>query len=188
MAITRMTIKGHAQLELNNASFRRDGRVEAQCKLNATDFSSAAPAENGMILAVDKANNQIKKSVDKTLPVALNYTSEHMYDERNNGLKDFALTPDDMLPRLGYLSVGDAFTTNAIAFDIAATGADFTSESVALSAVAAYASTAIYGTDCSDGYILVTNSTGKINNVKLKVVKNSTMPDGQPGIKFQVIG
>ena len=32
---TKFTIDGYAQLELNNVAFRRDGRIEAQCKLSA---------------------------------------------------------------------------------------------------------------------------------------------------------
>ena len=52
MALNRMTIDGYGQVELNQVAFRRDGRIEAQCKLDATDFDSI-PAENGMILAVD---------------------------------------------------------------------------------------------------------------------------------------
>ena len=52
MAFKRMVIDGYGQLELNNVAFRRDGRVEAQCALDATDFADV-PAENGMLLAVD---------------------------------------------------------------------------------------------------------------------------------------
>ena len=46
MAIQRLTIDGYGQLEINNAAFRRDGRIEAQCSLDATDFASTV-AENG---------------------------------------------------------------------------------------------------------------------------------------------
>ena len=45
MALTRFVIDGFGQLELNNVAFRRDGRIEAQCALDATDFASI-PAEN----------------------------------------------------------------------------------------------------------------------------------------------
>lgn len=185
MALTRMEIDGYGQLELNNCAFRRDGRIEAQVAVSSADFSKIAPMENGMILAIDKANNVAKKATDKTLPVALNYTSEHMYDERKDGLKDFSTSPsDDFLPRFGYLSVGETFTTNCVCFD----SAEYTSEDAALSAIASYKTSTLYGTDCSMGAILVTAQSSKIQNVKLKVVKDTTMPDGQKGIKFQVIG
>ena len=94
----------YSQLELNNVAFRRDGRIEAQCALD--EGFSEAPAENGMLLAVDKANGLIKLPVDGSLPIALNYTTEHMYDERKMGLKNFCLRPEDgFYPRMGYLWV-----------------------------------------------------------------------------------
>ena len=191
MALTRMEIDGYGQLELNNCAFRRDGRIEAQVAVSSAGFSKNAPMENGMILAIDKANSVAKKATGKTLPVALNYTAEHMYDERKDGLKDFSTAPtDDFLPRFGYLSVGETFTTNCVCFDIdaSATDAEYSSEDAALSAVASYKTSTLYGTDCSMGAILVTAQSSKIQNVKLKVVKDTTMPDGQKGIKFQVIG
>ena len=79
MALTRFVIDGYGQLELNNVAFRRDGRVEAQCALDATDFASV-PAENGMLLAVDRINRVVQffDSSDDVYPIALNYTAEHM--------------------------------------------------------------------------------------------------------------
>ena len=56
--MARMTISGYGQVELNNVAFRRDGRIEAQCALDTTDFASV-PAENGMILRVKKADHKI---------------------------------------------------------------------------------------------------------------------------------
>ena len=38
--MARLTKSGYGQVELNNVAFRRDGRIEAQCKLDATDFAS----------------------------------------------------------------------------------------------------------------------------------------------------
>ena len=46
MATKRFVIDGFGQVELNNVAFRRDGRIEAQCALDETDFASI-PAENG---------------------------------------------------------------------------------------------------------------------------------------------
>lgn len=58
MAVTRYTIDGKGQIELNNVAFRRDGRIEAQCALTAD-------AENGMVLAIDKAHGTCAPSVDE---------------------------------------------------------------------------------------------------------------------------
>jgi hypothetical protein len=185
MALQRMTIDGYGQLELNNVVFPRDGAIEAQCALSTADFSSSSVAENGMLLAVDKVANKVKKPTDGSLPIALNYSTEHMYDERKLGLKNFKLTPDDFRPRLGYLKVGEIFTTNTIAYDTAT----YADDSALVSALEGLASTAVYGAWCSNGAIqaVSTFATGYVGP-KLKAVKKTTMPDGQLGVKFQVIG
>ena len=43
--MARLTIDGYGQLELNNVAFRRNGRVEAQCKLNESDITEEEPEE-----------------------------------------------------------------------------------------------------------------------------------------------
>ena len=187
MAQTRLVIDGYGQLELNNVAFRRDGRVEAQCALDATDFATV-PAENGMLLAVDKIAGTVKMpGVSEVLPVGLNYTSEHMYDERANALKNFKLTPKDgFYPRIGYLAVGDKFTTNCVSYDPAVDD-DWTAEDKFVEALGEIATTKLYGTQSADGSILV-SATAPTEGIKLLVIQKTTMPDGQLGVKFQVIG
>ena len=99
--MSRVTIKGYGQIELNNVAFRRDGRIEAQCALYDKEFAKNQAeyvggkiyAENGMILAVDNINRVVRlpgaEAAD--LPLAINYSTEHLYDERHQGLKDFYL-------------------------------------------------------------------------------------------------
>ena len=88
--MARFVIDGYGQLELNQVAFRRDGRVEAQCALDDTDFASI-PAENGMLLAVDQVARKLKLPLAaETNPIVLVYSSEHIYDERTPGLKNFA--------------------------------------------------------------------------------------------------
>ena len=172
----------YSQLELNNVAFRRDGRIEAQCALD--EGFSEAPAENGMLLAVDKANGLIKLPVDGSLPIALNYSAEHMYDESKTGLKNFCLRPKDgCYPRMGYLSVGDLFTTNCLCYDSSA----YTNASALDSALAACGTTAVYGGQDASGRICL-KSTVPTVGPKMKVVKYYTMPDGQKAVKLQVIG
>lgn len=186
MALKRFTIDGYGQLELNNVAFRRDGRIEAQCALDATDFADV-PAENGMLLAVDNINRVIKFATDASLPIALNYTTEHMYDERTPGLKNFKLDiADGFYPRLGYLAVGDKFTTNCVSYD-SAKDATWTDEEKFIEALGKISTTKLYGTQSADGSILV-SATAPTDGIKLLVIQKTTMPDGQLGIKFQVIG
>lgn len=185
MAITRLTIDGYGQVELNNVAFRRDGRIEAQCAPDTTDFATAK-VENGMLLAVDNIHRTVKFATDSSLPIALNYSSEHIYDERTPGLKNFAINgKDDFLPRLGYLSVGDKFTTNCICYD-SAVDTSWATESAFISALASCATTTLYGGVATDGSIKV-SATEPTFGPKLMVIKKTTMPDGTLGVKFQVI-
>lgn len=185
MALTRYTIDGYGQVELNNVAFRRDGRIEAQCALDATDFE-AVPAENGMLLAVDNVKRVVKFAKDATLPIALNYTTEHMYDERKVGLKDFKLDiKDGFYPRLGYLSVGDKFTTNCLSYD-SANDSTWTEDSAVDTALDEIETTPIYGGISEDGSIKI-SATKPAEGPVLIVVEKTTMPDGQLGVKFQVL-
>ena len=182
MALKRMTIDGYGQLELNQVAFPRDGRVEAQCALDPTQFTDE-PAENGMLLAVDRVNRLIKLPADGAdFPIALNYTTEHMYDERANALKDFYLPVGTFYPRLGFPSVGELFTTNCLAYD----DEDYADDAAVKTALEAIDTTAVYGQPCALGAIQLTD-TKPTTSVALKVVEYTTMPDGTFGVKFQVI-
>jgi hypothetical protein len=160
---------GYAQLELNNAAFRRSGRIEAQCKI----ADGIEYLENGMLLAVDNANREVKFVTEETkhLPVALHYSSEHMYDNRANALKDFKLEPGSFLPRLGYLGAGDKYTTNCVDYN------GNLWEAIS-------AGTALYAHAGTDGYHLV-NATA--DGAIAIVIGETTMPDGQKAVKFQAL-
>lgn len=187
MAQKRLVIDGYGQLELNNVAFRRDGRIEAQCALDATDFASV-PAENGMLLAVDKIAGTVRMpDSSEVCPIALNYTAEHMYDERHNALKDFKLDrKDGFYPRLGYLAVGDTFTTNCISYNDEL-DSTWTTEDKFIEALGNIANSKLHGVPSADGSILVTAASPK-GLPKLLVIQKTTMPDGQLGVKFQVLG
>lgn len=180
MALQRFEIDGYGQIELNNVAWRRDGRIEAQCKLDATDFEQI-PAENGMLLAVDKANGVIKFAVDDTLPIAVHYSAEHMYDERTPGLKNFNLPRGTFLPRMGYPAVGDLWTTNCLCFD----DGEFTDSDALKEALKKINETPIYGGISEMGATKLSATAPTVGPV-LKVVKYYTMPNGKPGVKLQV--
>ena len=183
MALKRLIIEGYGQLELNQVAFPRDGRIEAQLPLGE-DFD-AVPAENGMLLAVDNVNRVIKKPVaGEIYPIALHYSTEHMYDERANALKDFALNKGEFLPRLGYLAVGDKFTTNCLCAD----DAEF-ADMAALKKAYLEDKTVIYGTSSTEGAIKVTK-TKPTTGIVLMAIHGAgagSMPDGQFAVKFQVM-
>lgn len=187
MAFQRLVIDGYGQIELNNVAFRRDGRVEAQCALDTTGFADVY-AENGMLLAVDNVTRTVKFADNASLPIALVYTAEHIYDERTPGLKNFhTKATDDFYPRLGYPAVGDKFTTNCVGYD-KAVDTDWTSDDkvkVAL-ATTALKSAPVYGGISDKGAIKLSATKPTVGPVLL-AVGGTTMPDGQFGVKFQVL-
>lgn len=181
MALKRFGIDGFGQLELNQVAFRRDGRIEAQCALGE-DFAEV-PCENGMLLAVDNVNRIVKFPVaGEAFPIALNYSAEHMYDERHNALKDFKLEQNSFYPRLGYPSVQDKFTTNCLCYD----DGEFADDEAVKTA---YESEMIYGGISEIGAIKVSKEMPEEGPVLLGVKGTGagSMPDGQFAIKFQVV-
>lgn len=163
---------GYGQIELNQCAFRRDGRIEAQCKIAGADY-----VENGMILAIDNTKREVRYPADGDYMFGLNYTSEHMYDERLvGGLKYYKTDKDSFLPRLGYLAVGDKFTTNTVVYE---DEADI--------------STMVYGyvKAGDNGYIRLsaTEPNDAIAGAPLLRVidAKATMPNGAPAVKFQCI-
>ena len=163
---------GYGQIELNQCAFRRDGRIEAQCKIEGADY-----IENGMILAIDNTKREVRYPAAGDYMFGLNYTSEHMYDERLvGGLKYYKTDKDSFLPRLGYLAVGDKFTTNTVVYDEALT-----------------LTNAVYGyvKAGDNGYIRLsaTKPEDAIADAPLLRVidAKATMPNGAPAVKFQCI-
>ena len=180
MSLKRLVIDGYGQLELNNVAFRRDGRIEAQCKLDATDFKSV-PAENGMLLAVDNVKRVVRfPKSDEKMPLALHYSAEHMYDERLPGLKNFKLEKGSFLPRMGYLAEGDKFTTNCICYD----DSDFSTEELLVTALEKVKETPLYAAPSTLGAWQITKTD---TNARAIVLCKTTMPDGQLAVKLQAL-
>lgn len=177
--MARLTIDGYGQVELNNVAFRRDGRIEAQCALSTSDFGPSAPAENGMIVRVKKDKHEIcfaDASAANQL-YALHYSSEHMYDERHPGLKNFKLVPGEFYPRVGYLAAGDLWTTNCI---------DLGSYSSAADVVAAMTNNVVYAAVGTQGVAVLSTAAPTVGPV-IQVIKKTTMPDGQDAFQLQVL-
>ena len=179
MALQRLVIDGYGQIEPNNVTFTRDGRIEAQCALADEDFV----AENGMLLAVDVANMTVKApTAEETLPIALHYSTEKIYNQFTPGLKNFKLTKKDgYYPRMGYLTVGEIFTTNCICYDTS----EFTDEDTLKESLKTVGTTALYGGISTTGAIKISKTKPTAGPV-LKVAKATTMPDGQYAVEFQV--
>lgn len=203
--MAKLIESGYGQLELNQVAWPRDGRIEAQCALSAEDFNTGDEAgkpycENGMILVVDNVNRLIrlpKNTDDENTIYAINYSAEHLYDERKQALKDFKLHAQpatavkagagrvgriwpgyDFFPRLGYMSTGDKFTTNAVEL-----GSYANAEAVKT----ALTSGKVFAGVHDSGYIGLTGEEAPAKGPILQVIKVTTMPDGQAALKFQVV-
>lgn len=180
MAIQRLKIDGYGQIELNKAPFRRSGRIEAQCKIaDNLEF-----VENGMVLLIDRANRVCKAQTSMTGDdlYGLNYTTEHMYDERACALKDFKLDKGTFLPRLAIVGPGDSWTTNCLAYDTT----DFADDETFKNGV----TPGMYAIPSSNGALVVKKSkptAGAGVQLFAKVVKVTTMPDGQFALQFDAI-
>ena len=190
MAVNKFSKNGFGQIELNQVAWRRDGRVEAQCRLDSTEFPAdgSVVAENGMLFAINNVTRTLKKATTALAAnaiIGINYSSEHIYDERTPGLKDFALTGNDVLPRIGLPAVGDKFTTNTVCYDTA----NFADEDTLVTALEDLDTTPLYAGIASDGsgYWEIVKTEPSAGPVA-EVVAYTDLPDGQAAVKLQIKG
>ena len=163
MAVT-IERQGYGQVEPNHLSAPRDGRVYAQ--LPAADDIEIL--ENGMFVKYAYADGEV--NFDGEGPWMLVFNEEKLYDERYQMHKDFAMKAADfydnkMYPRVFGIVPGDIFTTNMVAEAEYNVGDDLKVN--------------------AEG--ILEAGTADDGDHKFKVVKETTMPDGQPAVKIQVI-
>ena len=160
MAIT-IVRDWYGQVEPNHLSAPRDGRVYAQ--LPAADGISVL--ENGMFVKYDYAAGEVNFTGAGAWMLV--YNEEKLYDERHQMHKDWAQKVEDsydgkIYPRVFGIVAGDIFTTNTFANNTSLAVGD----------------TVIPG---DDGYL----KSGNSGDLVFKVVKEYTLPDGQPAVKLQ---
>lgn len=169
MAIARLTHDGYGMLEAN----RMDrNNVEAQCALDTTDFPDGA--EVGTIVAVDKAAGTVK--IEGNLRGIL-ANSERIYDQFHAGLKNYKVEAGKMAS-VYFMRQGDTFTTNTVCYDTT----EFATETALETALKAAATTPLYGIPDEDTGVIQVTATSTA--APFTVVKLTTMPDGQKGVKF----
>lgn len=186
-----LTVKrtGFGQVEPNHLSAQRTAQIYAQLPADA----SIEILENGQYVKYDYANGVCNFTGDGEWMMVFNEVK--LYDGWRETYKDFAMKKSDytegsdithggvgpfkgqMTPRVIKTNVGDIYTTNAI-------GAGNTSGK------AEYA-----GIEVSVGDYLKVDSTGFLvaggdvdtDNMVWQVVKEYTLPDGQPAVKIMRI-
>lgn len=157
-----------AQVEPNHLSAPRDGGVYGQLPAE----KSITILEQGTFVKYDYAKGEVNFTGEG--PWMMVFNEEKLYDERKQMHRDYAMQKGEfydgvMVPRVFRMAAGDLFTTNAVAKDSYAVG-----DKVAPN---------------SKGILDKASATaaGTAKTLLLQVVKETTMPDGQPAVKLQVI-
>ena len=189
MAMVRFPHEKYASLELNQVAFPKTGMVVSQTPLGAKFVEGGTGnygvCENGMWVIADKATGVIDAPAAVTdKPIGIVYTAEKEYDSHEYGLKHFHQVAGDY-PRVGLLGLGDTVTTNCLQYDNTATG--FTTEEAMLATLAAFATTPVYVAIVANSPIpkLTTSKPG--SGIYGKVTKVYTMPNGEKGVKYQIV-
>ena len=188
---TKMERKGYGQVEPNHLSGIVTGQIYAQLPAHvkgtaAGSADSITQLEQGQFAKYDYAAGEVNFTGEGEFMLV--YNEEKLYDERKRAHKDFVyktadFTDTKIYPRLIRTYVGDIMTTNTIA--VANTSDTAKVGTVSLS-VGNYLQVG------ANGFLnLVTGSgsaaatTMPTTGMVWKVVKEYTMPDGQPGVKIQ---
>ena len=183
MAMKRFPLEQYATLELNQVAFPKTGMVVSQTPLGS-EFTAAAPCENGMWVLADKSKGTIGSAANVTdTPIGIVYTAEKEYDMYHYGLKTFGRKVEGDYPRVGILGLGDTVTTNCLQYD----DVDFATEAELYAALEAFATTPVYVALVAGSPVpkLTTSKPG--SGIYGKVTKFYTVPNGEKGVKYEIV-
>lgn len=158
-------ISGHGVVEHNFLASEATRQIEAQTPVK----DGIETLENGMILFIDRKNNEIVKE-EVSCPYLMHSTVRY-YRAGERGLNHFVfnVNNEEELPRLWKLSEGDSFHTNLIS-----------GESTEAIDALFKANKSLYGYPDGNGMIKVTDT--KDENAKCEfIVKKSTMQNDEVG-------
>lgn len=153
--------KGYGQVEPNHLSAQRTGQIYAQTPV----ADGIKVLENGAFLKLDSATNTLGTTGNGEWMLV--YNEVKLYDNTKQGYKDFVVRADETVggkiyPRMFKTNVGDIFTTNLIEAGLKV-GDKVTPK--------------------AEGNVGVLQKHTNEDMV-FEVLKLTTMPDGQPGIKL----
>ncbi len=193
MALKRFPLEEYATLELNQVAFPKTGMVVSQTPLGDA-FTKDAPCENGMWVVADKAAKVIKAPAAVTdKPIGIVYTTEKEYDIFHYGLKKFGRKIAGDYPRVGIFGLGDTVTTNCLQYDdsefaaVTTTGSEKTSDEVLYAALEAIDTTPLYVVPVAGSAVPKITKTKPNAGTYAKVVKFYTVPNGEKGVKYQIV-
>ncbi len=189
MALTMERI-GYGQVEPNHLAGIVTGQIYAQLPAHVQTEAEGSAAsitqlEQGQFAKYDYAKNEVNFTGEGEFMLV--YNEEKLYDERYQSHKDFVYKVTDfsdgkIYPRLIRTYVGDIMTTNTIA--VANTSNTATVGNTSLKV-------GDYLTISNTGFLTKVAGVGNADatmpesGIVWKVVKEYTMPDGQPGVKIQ---
>ena len=194
MAMKRFPLEQFATVELNQVAFPKTGMVVSQTPLGEKFVEGEGKygvCENGMWVSADKSKGYIDAPAAVTDMIGVVYTTEKEYDMYHYGLKTFGRKVAGDYPRVGILGLGDTITSNCFQYDDtefkATTGDDAkTSDEVLFDALDAIDTTPLYVVPVVGSPIAKITKTPTAG-VYAKVVKFYTVPNGEKGIKYQVV-
>lgn len=186
MAMKRFPLEQYATLELNQVAFPKTGMVVSQTPLGAA-FTKEAPCENGMWVVADKAVGAINAPAAATdKPIGIVYTAEKEYDDYHYGLKTFGRKIAGDYPRVGILGLGDTVTTNCLQYNDS-TWATEAALFADLEKDLTVAANAIYVAPVAGSPVPQLTKSKPASGIYAKVVKFYTVPNGEKGVKYQIV-
>ena len=192
MSMKRFPLEQFATVELNQVAFPKTGMVVSQTPLG-DEFTKDAPCENGMWVLADKARGFIGSiTEDEQTPIGIVYTTEKEYDMYHYGLKTFGRKIAGDYPRVGIFGLGDTITTNCLQYDDtefkATTGDDaITSDEALFAALEKIDTTPLYVVPVIDSPVPQITATKPEAGTYAKIVKFYTVPNGEKGVKYQIV-
>lgn len=183
---------GYGQVEPNHLSAQKTGQIYAQLPAMSDATTAITHLEQGQFLKYNYAAG--RASLDGDGEWMLVYCEEKLYDPRRQMHKDFCLDvattrtfagrsiggfgeQEYIYPRLLKTNIGDIYTTNTFAGPAAGPDAAVTGLSLT-------AGTDYLEVDSTTGYLKKAASLANGTAPVFQVVKEYTMPDGQPGVKI----
>ena len=178
----RFPLEMYASLELNRCKFVAAGNIIAQTPLGE-EFTKDAPCENGMWVWAETANGVMKSIAEVTDPIGVVFTSEKEYDDYHVGLKTFGRKVAGDYPRVGIFSIGDKVTTNCLQYD----ESEYASEEALFAALDACQTAPVYVVPVAGSPVPKLTATKPATGLVARVVKFYTVPNGERGVKYEII-
>lgn len=170
--MAKFPVKKYASLEMNRAGYLKNGLVVSQLPL-CDEFTAEAPCENGMWLDANKANGELRPAADLNATFGIVYTTEKEW-RNDRGLMHHCSVAGEY-PRVGVMQPGDTFTTNC--FDMGEVSEE---ELKALEAP-------LYLAPEAGKALPKLVKELPAEGFYAQVIKYTTMPNGEPAIKYNVV-